>query len=505
MQASTRVVFNTGIQYVRVLITVGINLYSVRLILNSLGKVDYGIYNLIAGVIAMLAFLNTAMSITTQRYLSVGQGRNDLDFQKCIFINSFWLHVAIGITVVVLAEIAGFFLFSGFLNIPPERISIASQVYHFMLLSTFFTILGVPFTATLTAHENFLLPAILLIIQSFLNLGIALLLYIVPGDKLLFYGMCMVVPILLNFGCSVFFCIRKYQECFSLSVKRINISLVKELTGFAGWNLIHALCTIGTVQGIAVLLNLFFGTVINAAYGIANQVAGQVNFFANSLFVSMNPQIMKAEGAGERKKMFMLAMLASKWGFFLLAVIAIPCIFEMPSILAFWLKEVPEYTVSFCRLILIAVLMNQLTIGLISANQAIGKMKNYTLTVCIIRMMILPLGYILLKNGFAVEMVLCGYILTECIASFARLCLLKRNGGLDVVCFVKQVFCKELLPTFLLFIYWIIVIYNIQSEYRFFYTLPISILFFGICIYYLGGTDQNEKKTIRRIMQRIKN
>lgn len=504
MQASTRVIFNTGIQYARVLITVGINLYSVRLILNSLGKVDYGIYNLIAGVIAMLAFLNTAMSITTQRYLSVGQGKNDLDFQKCVFVNSFWLHIAIGIVVVVIAEIAGFFLFDGFLNIPLERIPIASQVYHFMLLSTFFTILGVPFTATLTAHENFLLPALLLIVQSFLNLGIALLLYVVPGDKLLFYGMCMVVPILLNFGYKAFFCICKYQECFSLSVKRVNISLILELTRFAGWNLIHALCTVGTVQGIAVLLNLFFGTVINAAYGIANQVAGQVNFFANSLFVSMNPQIMKAEGAGERKRMFTLAMLASKWGFFLLAIIAIPCIFEMPSILTFWLKEVPEYTVSFCRLILIAVLMNQLTIGLTSANQAIGKMKNYTLTVCIIRMMILPIGYILLRRGFAVETVLYVYVLTEGIASFVRLYLLKMNGGLDVICFVKQVFYKELLPTFINLMYWIMVIYNIQSEYRFFYTLPISILFFCICIYYLGGIDKEEKKTIRKIVQRIK-
>ena len=503
MRASTRVVFNTGIQYGRMLITVGISLYSTRLILDALGAIDYGIYNLIAGIIALLSFLNTAMSITTQRYLSVGQGKNDIRYQQKVFVNSFWLHAGIGLFVVLIAELCGFFLFDGFLNIVPERLEVARWVYHFMVLSIFFTILNVPFYATLTAHENFLYPAVLMIMSALLNLGIALSLQHVEGDKLFIYSFLVVIPIFLTTFLQGIYCIKKYQECRSFHHYLFDWSLLKELLGFAGWNLIHALCTVGTVQGIAILLNLFFGTVVNAAYGIAKQVSGQINFFANSMLVSMNPQIMKAEGAGDRNQMLRLSMSASKWGFFLLAFVAIPCIFEMPAILHFWLKEVPEHTIDFCRLILIAVLANQLTVGLTTAAQAIGKLKVYTLVVCIIRILILPCAYVLLRLGSSSERVLGYYILFELLASIVRIYMLKIIGGLSIYEFVIKVLCKELLPTLLLLGFYLFIIHCFDGVFRFVYSIPLGILIFWVSVYCMG-LQSEEKMFIMDVFKRLR-
>lgn len=504
MKKSNRVVFNTCIQYGRMLITVGVNLYSTRLILSALGAVDYGIYNLIAGVIALLAFLNTAMSITTQRYLSVGQGKIDNEYQKIIFANSFWLHIGIGIIVVLLSEVAGIYLFDGFLNIAPERINVAKQLFHFMMISVFLTITNVPFSATLMAHENFLWPAILMILNALLNLGIALFLHLIDGDRLFFYGVCMILPVFLNFMLQSIYCFHKYSESWYLSMHWVKWKVLHELLCFAGWNLIHALCTVGTTQGIAILLNLFFGTIVNAAYGIANQVAGQINFFANSMLVAMNPQIMKAEGAGDRKQMLRLSMLASKWGFFLLAFIAIPCIFEMPAILGFWLKEVPEYTTDFCRLIIIAVLMNQLTIGLTTAAQAIGKLKTYTLVVCTIRILVIPVGYLLLRKGYSSIWVLGSYVFFEGLASVIRLFLLKMIGGLSIKLFINKVFKKEYIAVVLLLVFNIVIAGAGYDEGGFWFIIPLEMILFWSVVYCFGGLDEPEKEFINKIWQRLK-
>lgn len=504
MQASTRVIFNTGVQYGRILITVGISLYSTRLILGALGPVDYGIYNLMAGIISLLAFLNTAMSFTTQRYISIGIGRNDFNYQRNIFVNSFWLHVGVGVIVVCLSEIAGLFLFEGFLNIPAERIEVALKIYHFMIVSIFITIMNVPYTAILMAHENFLWPSVLMIVCSLLNLAIALSLQVMKVDKLLFYGIAMMVPVAINFILQGVYCFRKYQECCSLKFRYVKKSLVKELIGFVGWNLLHALCTMGTVQGMAVLLNLFFGPVVNAAYGIANQVSGQVNFFANSMLVSLNPQIIKAEGGGDRKRMLQLSMKASKWGFFLLAIVAIPCIFEMPAILNFWLKNVPEYTVIFCRLILIAILMNQLTIGLTTAVQAVGQLRVYTLIVCSIRFLVIPVGYWLLRENSSASLLLKIYILFEGIASAIRLYLLKYICAMSIKEYVKCVFKRELLPVFILILYFGFVIHFVNVELRFLFSLPLGVLIFINSIYWFGGMSIEEKETLKKLFNKFK-
>ncbi len=486
MNASTKVVFNTTILYAKMMITMFISLYSVRLVLNALGASDYGIYNLIAGVIAMLSFLNVAMTIATQRYLSFHQGTKDIEMQKKIFINSWVLHILIGLIIVGLLLLLVPFLFDGFLNVPLDRIPVAKKIYYFMSISVFFTVISIPFTASLNAHENMMWIAIVNIIESVLKLAIAFfLLWFAQTERLVAYGVLMAGLHIVTFLLYAGFCLKKYNEC-SIKNYQIDKSLLKELSSFAGWNLFGSLSVLGRTQGLAIILNVFFGTIVNAAYGIAYQISAQVSFFSMTLLRALNPQIMKSEGMNDRKRMLRLSMMASKFGFFLLAFIAIPCIFEMPAILKIWLKNVPEYTVVFCSLILIGILINQLTIGLQAAAQSTGKIRNYQLGVSCILLSNLPIAFLLLKNGFPAYSVLLSYICLELFADVFRLFYLKRLAGLSIREYFNRVFLKELLPISVIILLCWIITSTINFQFRFLLTFTVPVLLFAVSIYFTG-------------------
>lgn len=508
MSSSNKVAINTLILYARMLITMGISLYSTRLILNALGAVDYGVFNLIAGLIAMLSFLNTAMATSTQRYLSFHQGKEDVLMQKKIFRNSFLIHIVIGSIVVICLEITGIFLFDGFLNIPLNRQEIAKTVFHFMTLTVFFNVVSVPFTGTLVAHENMLWVAIVNIIETLLKLAIAVLLVYISSDKLIVYGILTAVSSIISFFLYGYYCFRKYEECTLKDLGTTDKKMIRELTSFAGWNLFGSICALGSGQGLAVLLNLFLGTVINASYAIANQVASQLNFFSATLLRAINPQIMKSEGAGDRERMLRLSMMASKFGFFLLAIVAIPCIFEMSSILKFWLKNVPQYTVIFCQLILIGTLTNQLTIGLQSAIQATGKIKAYQSIIGTVILLNIPISYFLLKFGYPPYAVLISFIMIEMIACSLRLYLLKLIAGLSITQYFKRVFLKEILPLGLAIGSCLVITNYVFLDIRFLLTgiVSSSMFILGIII---NGLCNDEKELlsnkIRLISMKVKN
>ncbi len=502
MQAANKVALNTSILYLRMFITVTFTLLSTRYVLNALGAVDYGIFNLISGVIAFLSFLNAAMSISTQRYFSFHQGKGDFEMQENVFKNSLLLHFFLGFLIVGLLELAGLFLLNGFLNIPSERIEATKLIYHLMSGTVFFTVISVPFTGLLNAHENMLWVAAVTIVETFLKFGLALFLFSVVGDKLVFYSIFMSVIAVLSFLLYAAFCFKKYKECTLRNIQKYDPALIKELSSFAGWNLFGIVSWLGRTQGLAILLNLFLGTVVNAAYGISNQVSAQLNFFSATLLKALNPQIMKSEGAQDRARMLKLAMIASKFCFFLLAFIAIPCIFEMPTILKFWLKEVPEHTVIFCKLMLVGTLINQLTIGLQSAIQAIGKVKMYQIIVGSTLILNLPIAYFLLKMEYSLYSIIISYICIEFIACTLRLFLLIKTGGLSFGEYWNRVLQKEIIPVVasVACCFWIT--HSFESEFRVFATGIVSVVVFGISIYFTGlCTD--EKKTIFEMIDKM--
>lgn len=445
MKSSDRVVINTGFLYGKMLITMFISLYSTRLILSALGATDYGIFNLVAGVIAMLSFLNAAMTISTQRYLSFYLGAGESERLKSIFNTSVILHFIIGLIIVILLELVGIYLINRVLDIPTERIHTAKIVFHFMVVSTFFTINAVPYDASINAHENMLFDALTGIFESLMKLLIAIWLVYTAIDKLILYGALIAGLTILIRIIKGFYCSMKYKECNLSLTSHIRFDLFKELFSFAGWNLYGSFCIVIRNQGLAIVLNFFFGVLINAAYGIANQVNGILSSFSSNMLKALNPQIMKNEGSGNRDRMLKLAIVGCKSSFFLLAFLSIPIIIEMPFILNLWLKEVPENAAIFCQLVLLITLVQQLTVGIMTAIQSAGRIKTYQIVLGSIILLNIPAAFTLIKLGLPAYSILIGTIFIEFIAGGARILFAKKLVGLSSKLFLKDVIFNSLL------------------------------------------------------------
>ena len=503
ISAAHRVAMNTGILYVKMLLTMGISLYSTRLVLNALGASDFGIFSLIASVIAMLSFLKTAMATSTQRFLSYHQGSKDLDMQKKVFTNSWVLHIAIGLVIILFLLVLQPFFFGGFLNIPEDRIFVAKTVYYFMLVSVFFTTISAPFSATLTARENMLWVAIVNGFGTVLRLFIALSLsYFIQNERLAIFGLLTAGVSVASFLLYALVCLKKYPEC-SVKSYRVDKLLIKELASFSVWMLFRILTYVGRAQGLAVILNIFYGAVLNAAYGIAHQLSGQLSVLSEIMLKALNPQIMKSEGLNDRRRMLRLSMMASKFGFFLVTVIAIPAIFEMPTILGLWLKNVPPYTDIFCSLILVLIMTSQLTVGLESAIQATGKIRTYQLIVGGILLLNVPMAYLLLNLSFPPYSILLSAIALELISCAVRLLFVKKVAGLSIKEYTEKVLLREIIPILTIILLCWIITNNFLFSFRFLMTGFISTVGFAISIYYVGLCN-DEKLLINNMLKNIK-
>jgi O-antigen/teichoic acid export membrane protein len=399
MQAANRVAKNTLILYARMGITMFVSLYSTRLILAALGVADFGIFNVVGGAIAMLTFLNTAMASATQRFMSYAQGEGNYHKQKNIFNVSVLLHFFIGLALILLLEIAGYFLFNGILKIDSERIDAAKLIYQFLIASTFFTIISVPYDAVINAHENMLFVALLGIFEAVLKLSIAFYVTYTGFDKLASYGLLMASLAVLLLIIRRVYCHKKYEEVDIKIRKYFNKPLFNEMTNFAGWSLLSSGASIITMQGTSIILNSFFGVFVNAAQGVTNQISGQLMVFSNTMLKALNPVIVKSEGGNERNRMLNASLFGNKISYLLLTFFSIPVILEMPFILDIWLKEVPNYTVVFCRLTLIRLSFAQLTITFATAIGATGNIRKYTFFRSMIFILLLPTSFFLFLLG----------------------------------------------------------------------------------------------------------
>ncbi|MCY1723261.1 MATE family efflux transporter [Prolixibacteraceae bacterium Z1-6] len=509
MQPAKRVAVNTGILYGRMTITVFISLYVTRLILAALGENDFGIFNLVGGSIAMLTFLNLAMAAATQRFMSYAQGEEDLKKQKYIFNVSVILHFIIAIIVIILLEILGYFLFNEILDIPPERIYAAKLIFQFMLISTFLIIISVPYDAVINAHENMLVVAILGIIESIVKLAIAIYISFISIDKLIIYGFLMVTLSILLLVIRGIYCHNKYNEVQFNFRKYFNKSLFFQMTSFAGWSLLSSSASLITMQGISVLLNSFFGVVVNAAQGIAAQVSGQLMAFSNTMLKALNPVIVKSEGGKNRYQMLEASMTGNKLSFFLLAFFAIPALLEMPFILKLWLKDVPEYSIEFCRLRLIAMYIGQLTVTFPTAISAIGNIKQFSSWNSVIWALLLPASYVLFKFGAPPEYLYFVFIAVYIALSIISVYFIKRLGGLSIKDFLVNVVSRCMSASILTFILASIPLFIMDPGIiRLLLVTFINTIAF-ILFLFLIGLKENEKQLVIsiyfRVVRKIKN
>ena len=505
MTSQQRIIVNTTAQYTRTIINVCLSLYSTRLILAALGQTDYGIYSVVAGVVAMLSFMTNALVATTQRYLSFYHGKNDREKIYSIFGNSLLLHILIGLgTLIVLSALAYPITYS-ILHIEPLRQSAAMIVYFAAVIMLLLTFVTAPFRALFIARENIVYISIIDVLDGVLRLLIAIYLtYVSSFDKLITYSYLLIGISIFNLLAFAGYALKHFEECHVPRLREWNREQIKDLSGFAGWTIYQTGCIIARTQGIAIILNRLFGSAINAAYGIAQQVSGAVHFVAQSVLNAMTPQVIKAEGAGDRTRMLNLAEASSKYATLLMAMVVIPLVFEMPVILELWLKDVPEHTVMFCRFVLLASACDQLTIGLGTANQAIGNIRNYSLVVNTIKVLTLPAAWLCLHFGLPVDSTMWSFLAFEIICALTRLPFLKVTAGLHISHFVMNVFVRSLTPICAMTATCYIIVHNITNPYRFVLTLLVSSII-GVIMIWLTALQKKEKDTLRTmILSKIK-
>lgn len=501
MRASTRVVVNTSIQYVRTVISVIITLYTSRVVLANLGVEDYGIYSLIGGVVALLAFIQNNLSRTIQRFLSYYHGKGDKRMITKIFNNSVitQLFIAIGLCGVLVVLVDA--VFEHLVYIAPERLNAARWVYFLMIGSLFANLMSTPYLATLIAHENIVYSSVVQIVDAFLKVPVALSLMWISDNRLEWYSAMSFLIVFLNTTLYYLYCTKKYEECRSFTFGSFDGKLSKEMFVFMGWNAYGTACVMGRTQGTAILLNRFFGTSINAAFGISGQVAGQIGFFSNALTTAINPQIIKAEGAGDRKKMFRLSEISCKFSFLLMSMISVPLIIYMPTILELWLKNVPENTAMFCSLIILSNQIDLITLNLNTTNQAIGNVKVYSICINTIKIFTLPVMFYVLNLGMRPVDVMIVYVLFESICAISRLVFLHHTVQLSIRQYLRNVFFMILPPVAIN----VPICYYISpylSGWFFLVTVCVSVVV-TCMITYVSGLKNDEKNILKNIFKKI--
>lgn len=401
MSTVTRVAKNTIFLYVKMGITIFVSLYTVRLLLASLGAADYGIYTVVGGAIAMLGFLNSTMANATQRFISYAEGEGLVEQKKKIFNVSIVLHLVVAVITFLLLLIAIFPLFNGILNIQPERIFAAKIVYISVVISTLLTIINVPYDAVMNAHENMLYYSVIGIFESLLKLIIAFCCVYTTYDKLIIYGILMALVPLVTLTIMKLYCHKHYEECVLSPREYWDFNLVKQIAFFSGWNFLTAISSLFTFQGLGVVLNHFYGTVLNAAHGIAQQVNGQLSAFSVNMMKALNPVIVKNAGAGDYNKMNSVTIAGCKFATYIMLLFAIPFILEMPYVLSVWLKKVPEWAVLFCILQIIQGIICQMANSASTAVYAQGNIKGYAIYKSIMNILPILITYLCFVFGGA--------------------------------------------------------------------------------------------------------
>lgn len=435
-----RIAKNTLMLYARMLFSMVVSLYTSRVVLNTLGVEDYGIQSVMGGFVAMFSLISSSLSSSVSRFLTFELGKGDMERLKRVFSTSLIIHIGLALIVLIAAETIGLWFVNHKMVIPPDRLYAANWVFQASIVSFCFGLLSTPYNASIVSHEHMGTFAYIGILDTCLRLGIVLFIAHSPWqfDRLIAYSLLLVViSISLRFV-YWFYCRKHFEECRICLVW--DKQFVKEMGSFAGWNFIG--CTAGLLkdQGVNILLNLTFGPIVNAARGIANTVSGAVGGFAGNFMAAINPQITKSFATNDKRYCFSLVERGSRFSFYIMFLFALPLCLETDFVLTLWLKQYPEHTINFVRLILILALSDVLSNTLITLQLATGKIRNYQLAVGGTLLLNFPLSYLALKLGFAPESTLIVAIFISVCCMVLRLLFLRKMAGLSMRSFLKNVY-----------------------------------------------------------------
>lgn len=418
-----RIAKNTLLLYARMFLMILIGLYTSRVILKALGISDYGVYNVVGGMVSMFAFLNSAMVAASQRFISYELGCGDKERLNLVFCTSINIHAIIAVVIFILAETIGLWFVNTQLVIDPDRMVAANWVYQFSVLTFMVTVVSVPYNSCIVAHEHMKAFAYIGIVDACLRLGAVFLLLAFPYDKLIFYAfgvLAVSVVVRIFYG---FYCKRNFEECTYRFI--VDRRLLKRMFSFAGWSVLGNLGFSFKDQGSNIILNLFYGTSINAARGIAMQVSGLVSTFSSNFSMALFPQITKQYASGNVESCLSLVYSGARYTFYLLALVSIPFLINVDYVLKLWLGTVPEYTSIFLIISMVVSILYTVTGTVTTALQAAGEIKWFQIGICVIMLSELPIGYIFLLYGYPPYYALYPGILTGIVAIFFRIFALK--------------------------------------------------------------------------------
>lgn len=501
-KGNQRVAKNTLLLYIRMLLLMAISLYTSRIVLVTLGEVDFGIYNVVGGFVAMFAIANKAMATATQRFLSFEIGKEKNGKVKQVFSTAVIIHIIIAIAILIIAESFGVWFINEKMNFPPNRYVAANWVFQFSLAAFVIGVISVPYNAALIAYERMAAFAYVSIVEAVLKLLIVYLITISPIDHLIFYSsLITLVAILIRVIYGVYVK-RHLYEC--ICDGKIDKQYLKQLLPFVSWNLIGSIAMIAKEQGLNVVLNMFFGAAVNAARGIAYQVLHAVSGFATNFQLAMNPQIIKYYAADKKEEMYKLVFRGSKFSYLLLLILSLPFIIKAQYILELWLVKVPNFSAVFLQLVLIMTLVDSLSYTLITSVHASGKVKWYQIINGSFLLLTLPIVYISFKLGLQAYWAMIISTLISVVCLFVRLIILHRLIGFPLYAFLYKVVAKVFLITIIASIFPYLLSISLGNTFLAFILTTSASLVTSISFSFMLGLDHMERKMLLQKAYEIK-
>lgn len=499
-----RIAKNTLLLYVRMLFMMIIGLYTSRVILDKLGEVDFGIYNVVGGFVTMFSIISGAMTTATQRFLSFEIGKGKDGNVKGIFSTMIYIHLFLALIVLLVGEAVGVWFLNSHMNFPDDRYDAANWVFQLSLLVFILNVINVPYNGALIAYEKMSAFAYFSIFDAVFKLAICYVITLTPFDKLVIYAILMAFIQILLLVMYFVYCRFKFTECRFTG--KFNKEYGKNVGSFVGWNLIGSLSGIAKEQGVNVVLNMFFGPAVNAARGIAYQVLSKLNGFVTNFQMALNPQIIKNYASGERDNMYKLVFRGAKLSYLLLLTLSLPVIIEAPLILGLWLKKVPDYTIIFLQITIFTALLNTLSNPLIISMHASGKVRDYQIVVGGLSLLTLPIVYVALNMGAEPYWAMIISFLIEFACHFARLYMLVRSIQFPMCRFLKEVTLRVYVITALSMILPVLA-YNVIdiTMLRFFTVCMFSVLSTIGLGYYIGFNKSDRLKLRTKVVNIINN
>lgn len=490
-----RVAKNTLLLYMRMLFLMAISLYTSRIVLANLGVTDYGIYNAVGGFVAMFHVISGAMSTATQRFLSFHIGTQSQEKVSKVFSTAMTIHALLALLILVIAETIGLWFLNFKMVFPADRYVAANWVFQLSIVTLMIEVMSVPYNAALIAYEKMSAFAYISVLSGILKLLVAYVISISIIDRLVLYAILLsLISTTIRVIYSVY--VNKNLK-YCRNNWKMDRCIRKEMLSFVSWNLIGSTAGILQEQGISVLLNVFFGAVVNAARGVSMQVLHAVAGFISNFNLAMNPQIVKSYASGDKEGMFALVIRGSKFSYMLMLIISTPIIIKAPFLLNIWLVDVPEYASVFVRIILLTALVDSMKHTLVASVHASGKVKLYQLTNGIVSLLTIPIAYLILRSGYPPSSALIVSLIISVLCHFIRLIVLWKIVEFPVFYYLKNVTIRMIVLTIVTYSIPVYFAYRCPDTIMFFIFVSLISFAFSIFTCYFGGMSSKERAFVR--------